>query len=158
MQIQSFPFRQYLVELVLAEHGTQRGLCELARGVMEVGYLDDRLLRIDDPKIDHRVDLDRDIVPRDDILGWHIQDHGTQVDTHYLLHAGNDNHETWSHDLLETPEEKHDAALVLQEDVEDRPECQKRKDKDRDRYSHLFYSCSGSTIKVKPSKPVTRTF
>src|SRR5919106_5752279 len=143
MQIQPFPFRQHLIEIVLAEDGAQRGLCKLVRGGMEVGYLDDRLLRIDEPKIDHRVDLDRDIVTRDDILAWHIQDYGTQVDTHHLLHAGNDDHETRPHDPLKTPEEKHDTALVLQEDVEDRPERQKRKDKDRDRYSHLFYSCSG---------------
>src|ERR671924_286386 len=114
MQIQSFPFRQHLIELVLAKDRTQRGLRELARGGMEVGYLDDRLLRIDDPKIEHRVDLDRDIVTRDNVLAWHIQDHGTQVDAHYLLHAGNNNYEAWSHDLLETSEEKHDAALVLQ--------------------------------------------
>ena len=59
---------QHLVEIVLAEHRAQRRLRELARRLHEVLHLDGRVLRIDDPEIDHRVDLHRDVVTRDHVL------------------------------------------------------------------------------------------
>ena len=59
---------QHLVQLVLAEHRAQRRLRELAGGHQEVLHLDDRLLRVDDAEVDHRVHLHRDVVAGDHVL------------------------------------------------------------------------------------------
>src|SRR5579884_3653253 len=69
---------EHLVELVLAEHGTQRGLRELAGGGEKILDLDDRLVGVDDAEIDHRIDLDRDVVARDHVLARHVVHDGAQ--------------------------------------------------------------------------------
>ena len=85
VEVELLALGQHLVELVLAEHRAQRGLRELARRLQEVLDLDDRLLRIDDAEVHHRVDLDRHVVARDDVLRRHVEHHGAQVDAHHLL-------------------------------------------------------------------------
>ena len=56
------------VELDLTQHRSQRRLGELAGGVVVVLDLGDRFARAHDPEVDHRVDLDGDVVAGDDVL------------------------------------------------------------------------------------------
>lgn len=103
---------------MLAEHGTQCGLRELARGDLVVLHLDDGFVGLDHPVVDDGVHLDRDVVTRDQILGRHVVDHGPQAHPDHLL---NDRHDDDEPGALHTPEaselEDH-GALVLAQDAD----------------------------------------
>ena len=88
-QVQALALGQHFVQRMPAEHGAQGGLRELAGGHQEVLDLDHRALRVDDAKVQHRVDLERHVVARDHVLARHVHDHDAQVDAHHLLDAGN---------------------------------------------------------------------
>ena len=90
VDVQLLALGEQLVELVLAEHRAQRGLRELAGRLEEVLDLDDRVLRVDDAEVDHRVHLHRDVVARDHVLRRHVEHDGAQVDAHHLLDARDD--------------------------------------------------------------------
>ena len=107
---------EHLVQLVLAEHRAQRGLCQLAGGHVIVLHLNDHALRIDHPEVDHRVDLDRDVVARDDVLARHIHDDRAQVHPHHLLHDRDDDHQSRPLHLPEAAEQEHHAPLILAQD------------------------------------------
>ncbi|MNC40922.1 hypothetical protein D3C75_896640 [compost metagenome] len=111
---------QHVVQLVLAEHRAQGGLRQLAGRRLVVLDLDDRLLRIEHPVVDHRVDLHRDVVTGDHVLGRHIQHDGAQIDAHHLLDAGDEDDQSRSLDLPEAAELEHHPALVLAQDAEHR--------------------------------------
>ena len=85
IRVEPVAFREHFVEFVLAQHRAQRGLGQLAGGRHEVLDLDDRPLGIDDPKIQDRIDLHRDIVARDDVLGRYVLHDDPQIDPHHLL-------------------------------------------------------------------------
>ena len=61
--IDFFPLRQEFVEFGLSQNSAERRLGELAGRVSIMLYLKDRLHRIDDAKIDDRVDLNGDVCP-----------------------------------------------------------------------------------------------
>src|SRR4051812_27284171 len=98
---------------MLAEHGAQRGLRELAGRLPEMLDLDDRLLRIDDAEVDHRTDPDRDVVTRDHVLRRDIEHAGAQGDADHLLDHRNDNHEAGALHLPEPAQHEDDGALVF---------------------------------------------
>ena len=81
---------EQLVQLGLAEHRAQRGLRELAGGVEVVLHLHHRALRVDDAEVDHRVDLDRDVVAGDHVLRRHVEHHGAQGDPHHPVERPED--------------------------------------------------------------------
>ncbi|MCJ7756255.1 MAG: hypothetical protein MUP13_16965, partial [Thermoanaerobaculales bacterium] len=54
--------RDAAIQLLLTEHRAQRGLCQLAGRIEEILHLDNGLLRVDDAKVEHGIDLHRDIV------------------------------------------------------------------------------------------------
>ena len=116
--VQAFALGQHVVEFVLAEHRAQRGLRQLAGGDQKFFHLQDRLGRIDDAEIQHRVDLDRDVVARDHVLARHVEHHGAQVDPHHLLDAGNDEDQPRPLHLPEAAEHEHHAALVFAQDAQ----------------------------------------
>jgi hypothetical protein len=74
--VELVPLGQHLVQLVLAEHRSQRRLGQLAGGERVVLDPVDGLLGLDHPEVDHGVHLDRDVVARDDVLGRHVLDDG----------------------------------------------------------------------------------
>ena len=119
VHVQLVALRQHRVELVLAEHGTQRRLRELARGLEGIGDLDDRLGRIDDPEVDHRVHLDRYVVTRDHVLGRDVEHDHAQVDLDHLLDQRDQDDQAGPLDAREAPEGEHHAALVLVQYLED---------------------------------------
>src|SRR5439155_3162079 len=120
---------QKAIELVLAEHRAQRRLRKLARGGEKVHHLDHGPLWIHDPEIDHGVDLDRHVVPGDDILWRHVEHDDAQVDLDHLLHERNEKEQTRSLDPPEAAELEHDAPLVLAQDAQ-RPEQDQYDDDD----------------------------
>jgi len=75
------PFRQQFIEFSLTADTPQSGLRQLGHGIGIVFHLNDGLDGIDHPEINHRIDLDRDIVPGDDVLGIYI--HRYQAQAHF---------------------------------------------------------------------------
>ncbi len=74
--VQFVPPRQHLVHFVLAQHRAQRGLRQLAGGVVVILDLNDGPLRVDHPEVDHRVHLDRDVVAGNHVLAGYVHDDG----------------------------------------------------------------------------------
>src|SRR5262245_3336340 len=109
-------FRKHLVEFVLAEHGAQRGLRELAGGGHVIPDLDDGALGIENAKVEHGVDLDRDVVARNHVLRRHDLDHHPEINLHELLHDGNEDDEARPLHPGEASECEDDTALVFPQD------------------------------------------
>ena len=103
---------------MLAQHRAQRGLRQLADRLEVFLDLDDGLLRIDHAEVDHRVDLDRDVVPGNYVLGRHVHDDDAQVDPLHLLNDRDHDDQPGSLDLPEAAELKDHAALVLAQDLD----------------------------------------
>ena len=80
VDVELVALREQVIHLVLADHRAQRGLGDLAGGIEGVRDLDDRLARIDDAEIHHRVHLHRDVVARDHVLLGHVEHDDAQVD------------------------------------------------------------------------------
>src|SRR6266404_3153112 len=160
VEIELLALRQQLVELVLAQHRAQRGLRQLAGGLQEVDHLDDRVLRVDDAEIDHRVHLHRDVVARDHVLRRHVEHHGAQVDAHHLLDHRDDDDQPRPFHGLETAEQEHHGALVLAQDLD------RRSDQDQDDHQraepkteiepHRQPPSSGTAVRTSPSMAMTR--
>ena len=112
LAVELFAFGEHLIKVVLPEDRTKRGLGELTGCHFELLDLDDRLLRIQNAKINNRIDLDRHVVFGDDVLGRHVEGAGTQVHAHHLLNEGDDNDEVRPFHLPEPAQQKHDPAFV----------------------------------------------
>ena len=115
-------------------------------------------LGIENPEIDHCIDLYRDVVTGNHILAGHIHYDGTQIDTHHLLDQGNHDNQPRTLDLPETAQHENNTALVLTQNPE-RP-GQQPDDQCRQRGHdnvHNQLSCKGSTCSTRPSMRVTRT-
>src|SRR5690606_26400956 len=113
ISVELVAFRKHVIEFVLAEHGSQRRLRELAGSFEHVRYANNRLLGIDDSKVDDRVYLDGNVIPRDDVLRGHVEDDHPQVHFRHRLDYWEQQDQAGPLDTLETPEEKHDTTLVL---------------------------------------------
>ena len=70
-----FPGGEQFVQFRLAAYAAQGSLGQLGNGVGVILHLHDGLDRFDHPEVDHRVDLDGDVVPGDDVLGVHVHGH-----------------------------------------------------------------------------------
>ena len=55
--VQLLPLREQVVQLYLAQHRTQAGLCRLLDGVAKVFNLNDGLGGIHHPEVDNRIHL-----------------------------------------------------------------------------------------------------
>ncbi len=161
-----FAFREQLVELDLAEHRAQRRLRQLARRVVVVLDLDDRLARVHHAEVDDRVDLDRDVVARDDVLRRHVVDDRPQRHPDHAVDDRDQQEQARAVVVLaQPPQPEHDAALVLGQDPHRLEQQEQREQKenpetDHNRRHQLTSSASpsnGSTVNTMSSTPTTRT-
>ena len=135
-EIELFPLGKQLVQRVLAQHRAQRRLREVARRRIVLLDLDHRLGRIDDAKVDDRIDFYRDVVARDHVLRRYVHHDRAQVDAHPLLDYWNDEDQARTFDLPEPAEHEYDAALVLAQNLERRREDHEDEDQDKAAESH----------------------
>ena len=97
-----------------------------------IADLDYRAFGIDDAEIDYGIDLDRDVIARDHVLGRHLVDHHAQVDAHHLLNERHEQKETRPLGAGVAPEREHDAALVFAQDAHGRIKHGENKDNNDD--------------------------
>ena len=153
---------QHVIQLVLTEYRTQRGLGKLTGGIVDIRHLNDGLFRIDDAEINDRIDFHRDIVAGDHVLRWHLHDHGTQVHLAHLLHDGYDEDDARSLDLIEASECENDATLIFLQHFESTEDDDGENDYD-DQHKNTHWRSSsldgrnGSTINLSPCRPITLT-
>ena len=74
------PVKALLQVVDFARATSQRRQRDLRCRLAEIHHLQKRLRGIDHGKIDHRIHLDRHVVPGDDLLGLDRQGHGSRVD------------------------------------------------------------------------------
>src|SRR6185312_11804242 len=121
------------VELMLAEHGPQRGLRKHVGSRKIVLDVDNRPLGIDDIEIQHGIDLHRDVVARDDVLARDLDDLNAQIDPYHLLKEGDQQDEARSPDPLEAPKGKDDGTFILAQNLHRHENHNKsRQDQNRD--------------------------
>ena len=116
--IQFFPLRQHIIQFVLPQHRAQRGLRQLAGCSQEVFHLDNRLLRINHTKVDHRIDLHRHIVTRYHVLARHIHHNRAQAHLDHLLYHGDHDDQPGTFYFPESSQRKDHPALVFPQDAE----------------------------------------
>jgi hypothetical protein len=132
---------EHLVQFVLAEHRAQGRLGEHVGGGKIVLDLDDGPLGIAHVEVEHRVDLHRDVVAGDDVLGGNFDDLDAQIDPDHLLDERNQQDEARSLYRLEAAQGEDDGSFVLPQYLDCGDECRKH-DEDGDwqgeheRYGH----------------------
>src|SRR5262249_17470775 len=158
---------QHLVEIVLAQDPAQRRLRELAGRRQIVADLDHRALGIDDPEVEHGVDLHRDIVARNDVLRGHFVHYHWQIDAHHLLHERDKKKKSWSLGAGVASQREHHAAFVFAQDangrIQNRQHQNHQSDNDRSgKHGSSSLSCemkrqAGVTTRTRPSRSMTLT-
>src|SRR5579884_1820666 len=71
-------------------------------------------------EIDHRIDLDRDVVARDHVLARHVVHDGAQVDAHHLLDDRDHQDEARPAHAGKAAEREHHGTLVFAQDADAR--------------------------------------
>ncbi|VTR68220.1 23S rRNA methylase (modular protein) [Desulfosarcina cetonica] len=115
-----FPRREQFVQLGLAAHAAQGRLGQLGDGVSVVLHLHDGLDRFDHAEIDHGIDLHRDVVPGDHVLGIHIHGHQAQAHLDHFVHDGNQDDQPRSLGLNNPSQAEDHPPFVLVENFKGR--------------------------------------
>ncbi len=105
---------------MLTEHGAQRRLSQHVGGGQVLLDLNDRLFRVDDPEIEHRIDLHRHVVMRDHVLRRNLDHLDSKVHANHFLNERDQDHEAGPLHPVETTEGEDDGALVLAQDLHGR--------------------------------------
>ena len=117
--VQLVALREEVVERDLAEDAAQGRLGELGGGVEVILDVDDALERVDDPEVEDGVDLHRDVVLGDDVLGRDVHRDEPQADLHDAVDRGEDQDDPGALGLGQDPAEpEDDPALVLPQDLD----------------------------------------
>src|SRR5262249_7821782 len=105
-------------------------------------------------EVDHRVDLDADVVPRDDVLRRDVEHDRAQADPDHAVDRERDEHEAGTLGLRQQGAQPEDhAALVLVEDLHREEDPEKH---DEDDVSAFHYA-PFRTFSVRRSMAVTVT-
>src|SRR5712692_5193755 len=127
---------QEIVEFRLAADRSERRLRKLKRRIKIVAHLGHRARRIDHPKVQHRADLDRNVVARDYVLRRDLQRHRAQVDSHLGF-------ENWDYEDYTRPaighqpsEPENHRPLIFLQDLES---AQEKKHADCDQHADSYW-------------------
>src|SRR6202022_1757289 len=105
--------RQQLIEAEASDHIAHRGLADLVDGVVDVFDRDHRLFRVGNVIVGDRRDIDRDIVPGDDLLRRYLHRDSAQGYTHHLLDRYEDQRQPGATDACKPAKQKYHPALIL---------------------------------------------
>jgi hypothetical protein len=100
---------------MLTEHRAERRLSQHIR-CWKIGLdLDDRSFRIDDLEVEHGVHFHRNVIVRNHVLGWDLDDLDAKVHSNHFLEEGDQQHEARTPHLLKAPKGEDHSPLVLAE-------------------------------------------
>jgi hypothetical protein len=109
--------RQQLIEAEASDHIAHGGLADLIDRVVDVLDGNHGPFRIGNVIVGHRRDIDRDIVPRDDLLRRDLHGDGAQRHAYHLLDRNEDQRQAGTADTGKPAKKKHHPALILLEDA-----------------------------------------
>ena len=107
--------RQELVEAEPPDHVAHGGLADLVDRVVDVLDGDDGSFRVGDVIVGHGRDIDRDVVPGDDLLRRDLHGDGAQRHPHHLLDRNEDQRQPRPAHAGKPAEQEHHTALILPE-------------------------------------------
>jgi len=144
--VELVPLREKVVERHLAEETPQGRLGQLGGGVDIILDIDHALKRVYDPEVKDGVDLHRDVVLGDDVLGRDVHRDEPQADFHDAVDRGEDEDEARPLGLgQEAAETEDDPPLVLSQDLDRVQDIKNDEPDDDDRISdHDFSPCVGN--------------
>lgn len=105
------------IEVEITSDIAQGGLSEGGSGVFIAGSFKDGFGSVDDASIDHGVDIDSDVITRDDFLLGDVHWGGADVNLDHLVNIGDNNAKTGVENTGEFAEAQHDATLILIDDA-----------------------------------------
>src|SRR4249919_162807 len=110
---------QQFVQFNFTQHGAQRGLGKLLRLPVIILHLHHGLRGVYHAPVDHGIDLQRDVIARDDVLGRDLKRLLAQVDPDHLLHRRKDKDQAGTFGvLLQAAKGEDHAALILAQDLD----------------------------------------
>ena len=119
LHIQLLPLTEEIVQIDLAQHGAQRGLSELRRGVQIILHFRNRARSVHHSEVHDRIHLHRDVVPRNDVLRGDVQRDRSQADAHHFVHRPEDPDQPRALGLVhQTPQPEDDRPFVFLDDVD----------------------------------------
>jgi len=114
--VQFIPLRKEVVERNLAEDAAQGRLGQLGGGVEIILHIKHALERVDDPEVENGVDLHRNIVLRNDILGGDGHRDEPEADSHDTVDRGEDQDDARPFGFRQdAAESENDAAFIFPE-------------------------------------------
>ena len=105
-------------------------MSELGSGKKIILHFPDRQIGIEHPEIKHRVDLHRNVIAGDHILRRDIHGHRAQIHLDHLFDARNDVNHARSARPDHAAKAKHDAPLILFENLDAADERRYRNDRE----------------------------
>ena len=132
---------EQVIEQALTEHAPKGGLCNHGGRVEVILDGHDRLLRLIDTEVNHRIDLDGDVVLGDDILGWHVHRDRSEAHPLEVVDEGNDDDDARTVPTEDAPREasesKDHGSLVFGEHLEPHDDQEGEQDKKYEQVGHV---------------------
>ncbi len=91
---------------------------QLTRRLEHVCDTNDGFLGIDNSEVDNRIDAHRNVVPGNDILCRHVENHDSQIHLGHFLQARDQYDQPRTFDRLESAKKEYYAAFVLLQDLD----------------------------------------
>ena len=123
---------EHLVQLHGPDDGAQRGLSQLAGGQDVVLDLDDGVGRVQNPEVDHRVDLDGHVVLGDDLLDGNVHGQDAQVHAYGAVDDRDEEDDAGPAAAGQPSEPEDDQPLVLRHDPDGRGQDQQHDEQNAD--------------------------
>ncbi len=115
---------------MLSENRAQGRLRKHVGGGEVILNLDDGPFGIDHVEVEYRVNLHRDVVVRDHVLGRYLNDLDAQIHSHHFLDEGDQQHKAGSFDPLKTPQSEDHCPLIFPQDLHARRDQNERHNQD----------------------------
>ncbi len=117
--VYGLPVGKQVVQVLVAQHASKRGLADLARRQHEVLDLDDALVRVHDPEVDYGVDPRRYVIAGYYVLRRHVHRNRSEVHFDHLVYKRQQDKEARSfRPSLYSPETEDHTPLVLVDDFD----------------------------------------
>ena len=131
--VELLPLRKEVVKTDLPEDAPERGLGELGSRVEVILDIDYALDRLHNPEIKYRIDLDRDIVPGDDVLRGDVLGNQPEADPDHAVDGREHQDDPRALGFWKHPAQPEDhAPLVFPEDFDGVQDVEDRHSNDDD--------------------------
>src|SRR5262249_4521330 len=144
--------------------------------IEKILHFDDGALGVEDAEVDDGVHFDGDVVSRDDVLWWHVQDDGAQAYADHPVDRAKHQDDSGAFRVRQQLSHAKDhASFIFVENFDRRDQVQRDQDEDQQDWRRVHDEAplsddatdgatsttdgeaTGSTVRVRPSRPMMCT-